>query len=156
MSYSSKLFWFIYWYIFICVFGIVDVELFVVINFLMAFFTVFNYIVPLISFVEHLNFIIKVINVNSKFNVFLLEYLKTLFSNVIKTVKFVILSVITLNLCIKVLIVNCYNVGKNVFYKTFVLKRRKLKTIVVLKKLFNFKMMLDAKSMSNIFSFFKK
>lgn len=157
MSVNKKLFWFVYWYIFICTFGLVDVELFVVVNFLVAFFTVFNYVVPLLSFEAYIDYIIKVVKINSKFNVFLLEYLHMLFINVKKYCAALMIPIIALNLSIKVLNTQLLtNNCENEYYKSFVLKRRKIKTLSLFKTLFNSKMMLDAKSMLNIFFFIKK
>jgi len=57
MTIRSKMLWFVLSYVFIHCFGNVDVELFVVVNFIIAFFIVYNKISQLTWFDTYINWI---------------------------------------------------------------------------------------------------
>lgn len=63
------------WFLFVNFLGFVDVELFVITNFLIAFFVIFNIMLPYVSFEAPLLSLRNNIIENKNLNMFILEYL---------------------------------------------------------------------------------
>jgi len=130
MSIESKLFWFVYWFLFVNFLGFVDVELFVITNFLIAFFVIFNIMLPYVSFEAPLLSLRNNIIENKNLNMFILEYLNMVLVNIKESMSKLF-----------TLILNLYYLNKdfitlsrllsidNGLFKTLIIKNIKLKKL---------------------------
>lgn len=130
MSSQLKLFWFVYWFLFINFLGFVDVELFVVTNFLIAFFVVFNIVLPYFSFTEPLSLLRSAIIENKNLNMFILDYFHLSFINI----KPLMLNVYALSLIFFFRNYDSITMSRlmstdNVLYKTLLIKNIKLRKL---------------------------